>query len=238
LNGFIINKLCYTSLEALVEYGDKFFPLAGKTPPRPALPADESVTSESIPRPRDNVLDVEGRDRDAAVLAAIGAVQTPQAEVFSLTRAIKDAGVDIKEEGGKESVKAPIEVAPPVPSIDMVGLADLIESGVRIQMEDLRKTFDTQLGAAGAKHAGLLVALKQDFDGNMKAVIHTIGILTESIVGLRNQLAKATTEIQTLREQKNLATPDPKTIQATNLGQTIMNAKGAEVRLVIGDIKG
>lgn len=124
------------------------------------------------------------------------------------------------------------------PNLDTVGMADLIESGIKIQLDQFVANLEAKLTEDSGKNAKDLAAIKHDVDVLVNGVTATMSTLCEAVKKLGELVLTTNAEVKTLRDQREAVKSDPASVKALNLGHTLLNAKGAEVRFTLGDFKG
>lgn len=124
------------------------------------------------------------------------------------------------------------------PNLDTVGMADLIESGIKIHLDQFVANLEAKLTEDSGKNAKDLAAIKHDVDVLVNGVTATMSTLCDAVKKLGELVLTTNAEVKTLRDQREAVKSDPASVKALNLGHTLLNAKGAEVRFTLGDFKG
>lgn len=127
---------------------------------------------------------------------------------------------------------------PPTPAFDMVGLAELIESGVKIQLDQFTAKMEARIGEDAENNADAVAAIQRDVTGLVKGVTTTVNALTTTLGELIKVVQSTSAEVKALREHREVAKTDPADAKALHLGYSLLNSKGAEVHMKIGDFKG
>jgi len=129
------------------------------------------------------------------------------------------------------TVAKPPAVPAPTPAFDSVGLAELIESGVKIQLSQHMTKLEACIGENSRKNAEVLETMKQDAETRLSNAISIIH-------GLSDVVRILSDDIRRLQDQMAAVKSNTNATEAQNLGSTLLNAKGAEVRLIFGECKG
>jgi hypothetical protein len=130
------------------------------------------------------------------------------------------------------------EKAAPAPTFDTVGLAELIESGIKIQLDQFTAKMEARIGEDAKNNADAVACIQRDVDTLIKGVTTTVNALTTTLGELIKVVQTTSAEVKMLRDHREAAKSDPADAKALNLGHALLSAKGAEVRFTLGDFKG
>lgn len=131
-------------------------------------------------------------------------------------------------------VDQPVVVpSPNQTGVDLVGLAELIESGISIRLDDVLLKLSAKIESTKSYSDDL----GKDVNAGLVNVIALIQTQAAALGELMKKVASMSDEIRTLREQRDAVRADPAAVKAANLGHAILAASGAEIHLSIGTIK-
>jgi hypothetical protein len=233
----------HTSEKAVQAYADKFFPLTKKVeepvkkmpqPQREGIIArmmekDPTLTRDIAERRIEAYLNnklAEKLAKEPEVIPAVPDVTptaTPEPEPLTVVHTSMDSS-------------AP---AAPTP-IDLVGFAELVETGVSLKLQDLWKLMDERWKEESDRSVAALATLKAEITTMVGSMVSVTIMLTEAIGKLSERQVNMIQEVRSLRESIKTIPPvtkSPDMDKATALGMSILNAQHAEVHTTYGEKK-
>ena len=138
-----------------------------------------------------------------------------------------------------EHVLEPVPQAEPAKPFDAVELAELIEAGLKGILRSFAADIGQKLGAlqADAVEAGAARDAAHNTMTAIAGLTTAVTGLNATVKQLSDDVVLIANEVRSLKEQRDAAKADPAAVKALAIGHSVLAAKGAEVRIVYGDLK-